>query len=559
MRRLLALVFSCVIAIATVWTADAATPTRGGDARAPVAHVLPADAPNVLLIVADDQPPSMFNRTTMPTVFSQLIDQGVRFDRAYVNSSVCCPSRAEMLTGLFEHHTGVGDNGTKLTRPTIVPALHEAGYQTAIAGKYLNSESCSVRRKEFDLWVCQQHGPPSGLTLQNPTLFVDGRWQSYRGWTPQIEADFLARWIRGSATDRPFFAMYTPTTPHLPANDFRYRTLKVPPYSPASLAEDTRTSGKPFYMRRDPFDAATRARNVMRYEKMSRATRGLDESIKTILDSLGSRAENTIVFYISDNGFLLGEHQRVAKPAPYEEASHMPFVVRYPAAVPATSAFASTALVQNVDIPATVMDLAGTAWGADGRSLLPLLTGSRPTVRDAALLSWCRGTVTCKGGRPAGNMVEPQRSVPSYFGAVDDRYKYVEYISTEKELYDLQADPLEMTNQAGKPAYAAVETRMAAILRGLTAEPTPETTIATGRFGAFAGGTATFVYFTQSRLGTYQCRLDKDGTPGSWKACPVQTVTYSGLTRGSYVFNVRGANQFGVQDESPATRAFSVT
>ena len=80
------------------------------------------------------------------------------FKRAYVNTSLCCPSRAQIITGLYEHHTGVDTNAVPLERPTIVEALHDIGYRTMLAGKYLNSWACTPR-PEFDRWACV--GTPS--------------------------------------------------------------------------------------------------------------------------------------------------------------------------------------------------------------------------------------------------------------------------------------------------------------------------------------------------------------------------------------------------------------
>ena len=111
------------------------------------------DRPNILLIVADDQAWSTFSPKLMPSVYSQLVDQGVLFKRAYVNTSLCCPSRSQILTGLYEHDTGVDSNDVPLTRPTIVQALHDQGYHTMLAGKYLNSWPCDPR-PEFDRWAC---------------------------------------------------------------------------------------------------------------------------------------------------------------------------------------------------------------------------------------------------------------------------------------------------------------------------------------------------------------------------------------------------------------------
>src|SRR5439155_12126263 len=101
----------------------------------------------------------------------------------------------------------------------------------------------------------------------------------------------------------------------------------------------------------------------------------LDTSIETILSSLGSREDNTLVFYLSDNGFMYGEHRRWEKYVAYQEADHVPLVIRYPPLVPETQPFTTEALVQNIDIVPTIADILGIHWGADGTSLTPLLTG----------------------------------------------------------------------------------------------------------------------------------------------------------------------------------------
>ena len=120
------------------------------------AKAAPDARPNILLLISDDQAWSVFNRDLMPTVYGQLVDKGVLMRRAYVNTSLCCPSRAQILTGLYEHNTGVDANEIPLTRPTLPQALHDRGYRTMLAGKYLNSWPCEPR-PEFDRWVVHQH------------------------------------------------------------------------------------------------------------------------------------------------------------------------------------------------------------------------------------------------------------------------------------------------------------------------------------------------------------------------------------------------------------------
>lgn len=141
----------------------------------PFAEPTPASAgpsrPNILLIISDDQAWSNFSRRLMPAVFTDIVDRGALFTRAYASSSVCCPSRAEMFTGLYEHHTNVDSNMVPLLRPTVAMALHDAGYRTMMAGKYLNSWASCAPRPEFDRWSCvsTRIRPPTRRSIPGST------------------------------------------------------------------------------------------------------------------------------------------------------------------------------------------------------------------------------------------------------------------------------------------------------------------------------------------------------------------------------------------------------
>ena len=204
-----------------------------------------APRPNILLLVSDDQAWSTFSRDLMPSTYRDLVDQGVLFKRAYVNTSLCCPSRAQILTGLFEHHTGVDANAVPLDRPTIVQALHDTGYRTMLAGKYLNSWETCGPRPEFDRWDCVSTPLPSSYSLLNPWINEDGTWVQRSGYQTDILADDVVHFIQSTPDDQPFFAMYTPTSPHLPADDFRYDSMSVsPPHGPA-FDQNTLTAKSP--------------------------------------------------------------------------------------------------------------------------------------------------------------------------------------------------------------------------------------------------------------------------------------------------------------------------
>lgn len=535
-------------AVASLAVAYPAIPGRAGRLDPP------SNRPNILIVMADDQAMQNFTRTLMPTVFSELVDKGVTFNRAYDTSGLCCPSRAEILTGLYEQHTGVDTNSTGLSRPTIVQTLRDLGYRTSLTGKYLNSWPCDAR-PEFDQWVCVGSGQ-SSYSLTDPMVNLNGTWQRITGYTTDILASYAVDFINSTPTDQPFFEMYTPTSPHLPANDPRCATIPVTPWRPPSYNEDTTSDGKPAYEQRPALSPSEVQWFDQEYKVMTQAVPCLDTSISTVLDSLGSREQNTLVIYMSDNGFLYGEHRRRDKEVAYEEADHVPLVIRYPALVPEDQPFATDALVNYVDIASTIADLLQIKWGADGLSVVPLLTQQSQSIRDGTLLEHCQGVnYPCTPPYLQFGISEP----PSINAIVTAQYKYIENYTGEKELYDLTADPYELVNLDGNPSYQTTEADLATELAALRAPPPTDTTIATGPQGMLDSRVASFTYFSQSRLATYQCRLDVNGVPGVWAPCGAGGNTVGPLADGDYTFEVYGTDEYGVADPAPDTRSFTVS
>jgi arylsulfatase A-like enzyme len=543
-----------VALLAAVWGTELVGSPAPPAAAAPLDPGVVSQPPNVLLLISDDQSWSNFNRTLMPNVFGELVDRGVVFPRAYVDSSLCCPSRAEIMTGLYEHHTGVDTNDAGLVHPTIINALKSLGYRTALAGKYLNSWPCTPR-PEFDEWACMGHGK-STYSLTNPTLNINGTWTKYTGYTTDILADRLVSFMNNTPADQPFFGMYSPTSPHLPANDDRCSGYPVAQWRPPSYGEDTISTGKPAYMRRPPLGPTEVSAFDGGYTTMTQAVSCLDGSMGTILDGLGSRAANTLVFYISDNGFLFGEHSRVGKGVPYEEATRVPFAVRFDPWLSPSGPFASDALVQNIDIAATIAEAVGFRWSADGVSLAPLIKGQVTSIRSDALLEGCQGL---SGYLCTGFTLQYGRSFPPpWAGVVTTQDKYVEYANGDKELYDLVADPDELVNRAGDPAFVATQANLASRLSALRAPSPVDTTIATGPSGTIHTRVATFTFFSQSRYATYQCRLDVNGSVGAWGVCNTGSKTVGPLAAGNYTFRVVGKDENGHQDSTPDARSFEI-
>lgn len=539
-RRFVA-VSLAVLALSAVLPARAQVPDQASQ----------APRPNILVIVTDDQAWSVFNRQTMPNVYDRIVDRGILFERAYVNTSQCCPSRAAILTGTYAHHNGVDGNSVKLLHPTFAEMLHDEGYRTMLAGKYLNSWPCKPRA-EFEVLACVR-GANEHAPLVDPVVYRDGERKRKKGYQTEILARILSKEIQATPFDQPFAAIYSPTSPHMPANDNRYRSMPVAPYRPGNFDKAPAGGTAPSYATRRPLRQAEIDKIDMTYRKMTRATRGLDDSIGRLLDSLESRLDNTIIFFISDNGYLYGEHRLRHKVAPYEESTRVPFAVSYPAMMGGSAGNGSQALVQNVDIAPTIAELVGRAWGADGVSLTPLFRSPQAAVRDAALIENCQGIkYPCHGIASRGS-----RIIPSFWGVVTDRYKYVEYLTGHKELFDLQSDPYELVNLTGDESHSTVKQALAQRLLLLRRPPAPETTMVAGPRGESPEGDVAFRYFSQHRDTAFVCRLNVGDTAGAWRSCNRFEQAFTGLLPGTYEFEV--AAQFnGLSDPTPAVRSFEV-
>ncbi len=525
------------------------TPTFGPPTSIPPTV---AGKPNILVLVADDQSFHLFDRQLMPHLFADIVDQGVNFSRAYVNVSQCCPSRASILTGLYAHHTGVQSNkepldGTSPVRIEFPRVLQSIGYRTMLAGKYLNSEPCDPQ-PGWTQWVCG-----TNTTEIDPRLNINGTAQKFQGPSSQILAKDVIQFINADTNpDHPFFVYYAPKDPHLPANDPRGANLHIPFYNPPSFNTQPNPLTKPTWAQLPPLAGAALTTSMQNYKHMAQQIPPLDGDIHTILQALGPRAQSTLVIYISDNGFLYGEHRMVDKNQPYEESVRVPMAIRYPKLLPATQPFSSSALVENVDIAPTIMQLVGIPWGADGHSLVPLLQRQVTSVRDAALIQWC-----AEEAKPC-HAEQGSSRPPPFWGAITDRYAYISYNTGEQELYDLQQDPYEQTNLAANPAARAQLVLMKTTLNRLKAPPPPDTTIALGPSGTVSGPTVSFAFFSQDRSTDFRCSLSGP-TKSAEQACHGGTVTYPGLAAGSYTFSVRAVASNGNTDPTPATRTFTLT
>lgn len=430
--------------------------------------------PNIVLILTDDQ--RYDDDWVLTTVQSELAAKGVKFINASVVNPWCCPSRASILTGKYSHGTDVYRNtpphgGFSTFKPrdqsTLATWLNAAGYRTGLVGKYLNGYKSTYKPPGWNKWVafcCDEAN--EGGEYYNYDLIMDGVKKHYGSTPADYSTDVLAAeaisFINSTPSTQPLFLYFAPFAPHgdpIPAVRHKNAFKGYQFFSPPSRNEAD-VSDKPAYIRSTPLLSAAKLQG---YDASRRKALGtllaVDEAVKGILDSLTEtgRLSNTMVVFMSDNGFSRGEHRWVKKQAPYEEDIRVPLTVRYDPMISAPRTDTNFAL--NIDLAPTFAALAGVAApGADGSSLLPLLSSPNSPWRSDFLIEHLKG-----GGGD---------TVPSYCAVRNLTHSYVQYQTGEEELYDINADPYQLQNRASDPQFVPLRESLRSRVKELC-KPTP--------------------------------------------------------------------------------------
>jgi N-acetylglucosamine-6-sulfatase len=448
-RRALLGVLACLGSFLAVGCSGPTTPQEE-EAEAP------ATQPNIVFVLADDL--DYASAQKMPEIGSLLVEGGAAFEEAFVSHPVCCPSRATILTGLYDHNHDVLSNEPPSggfekfvseghEEGSIAVGLQGGGYQTAFFGKYLNGYPAGDPTHVPPGWD-EWYGKLDGQKLYDYSINENGEEVSYGS----EEEDFFTDVLSGQATDfvrcaapddRPFFAYIAPTAPHGPATPaerhegaFEGETAPKPP----SFDEED-VSDKPSWRQETERFSEEEISEIDAYHQQRlESMLAVDEMVGSLVEELetAGELENTYIVFTSDNGWLAGEHRlKEGKDRAYEESARVPLFVRGPI-VPAESKMEKLAL--NTDFAPTFAELAGLEFGgADGRSLAPLMRGENPPWRSMVLLE--------------GFVGKKDR----VFGAVrTEAHKYVEYGNGEEELYDLTNDPyeLESIHETADPSLA---------------------------------------------------------------------------------------------------------
>ena len=401
------------------------------------------ERPNIVVIMTDDQ-----DNDSLPVMRHLLSFIGggwVNFTAAFANDAKCCPSRATFLTGQYSHHHGVTANGRGFNlddSSTLAVWLDQAGYYTGLVGKYLIGFPWDLRKN---------YVPPGWDVFDHSYKPVD------------VQTKSALAFLDGAPAGEPFFLYLAYTAPHhTAAPPERYQDIDVyiPPRRPNFNEEDV--SDKPLWVRREPLlsEAVIREWDKERANSQ-RELLAIDDGVLAIMEKLAARGDldNTYVIFLGDQGFSWGSHRWIYKNCPYVECSRFPLLIR----VPRGDNRVEPRLVSNADLAPTIAELAGATMAGrepDGRSFAELLRNPATVWAEGVLLERHHGDDA------------------SRFYAVQTTWNmYAEYLNGDVELYDMVADPYQMSNVVDDPAYVAVRAEMDALLDGLLAgEPLPTPT-----------------------------------------------------------------------------------
>lgn len=428
------------------------------------------ERPNIVVILTDDQ--DIDSLPVMRKLMAYPEGSWVSFSNAFINDSICCSSRATILTGQYDSNNGVMKNnqGNKLDDENTLPVwLDEAGYETALIGKYLNGFPWNFGR---------DYVPPGWDVFMGPRDVEEESVDAFTG----LALDFLEN------TSSPFFLYLSYMAPHYPADPpARYANADVYVPPPHPNVNEADVSDKPNWVRSMPLlNTTTIALWQKEQVKSQRELLAIDDGVQQIVDMLkaNGQLDNTLIIFLGDNGMSWGSHRKIGKWCPYEECSRVPFLVRYPGQV---GNRVEEGFVSNVDIAPTLAAFAGVqpTIPQDGRSFLPLLAEPGAPWKDEVLL---------------------ERHVGSkYYGIRVPGWTYVEYVKGERELYDLNADPYQLQNLAYTPGYeskvAELSVRLAE-LRGIY--------VIAGRITSPAGQGLSGVLIADSR--GHETRTAADGS-----------------------------------------------
>jgi len=424
-------------------------------------------ARNVLFILVDDQRYDAMSCLGHPFLETPAVDSlaanGVRFSNAYVTTSLCSPSRASILTGLYAHTHRVVDNQTEMNHDLVTfnETLQAAGYETAFIGKWHMGNETDSPRPGWSHWVSfvgQGHYYPTLPNGKIAQLNVDGKYVPQTQYITDELTDYALDWLdKQRDRQKPWMLYLSHKAVHsdfVPArrHEGNFANVKLPD-APSTQgteldqlrpmwARNQRNSwhGAEFPLHHQIGTTETLCRRY--YESLL----SVDESTDRLLDYLRDtgQLDSTVIIYMGDNGFIWGEHGLIDKRTAYEPSVRVPFLVHCPEMFP--SGRVVPEMVANIDVAPTILEIAGipeSDWPSmQGRSIVPLATGEpvdgwrNEIIYEYFWERWAPST-------------------PTIHALVTPRWKYVRAYGVwdVPELYDTQSDPHELRNLFNDPEH----------------------------------------------------------------------------------------------------------
>lgn len=461
------------LVVAALWATAAAW-----SLESPIVAVAePARRPNVLFILTDDQRWDALGVAGNPHLKTPHIDrlarEGVYFPNAFCTTSLCSPSRATILSGLYAHSHKVTNNFTEypLDLPSFPRQLQKSGYHTAYIGKYHMGEENDDQRPGFDHFVTHRG---QGKYFDTEFRVNGGDRQVRAGYYTHVVTQMALDWLK-QPREKPFLLMLGHKAPHSfytpePRYAAAFNDVKVEYPASAFQLDDkptwfrTRLStwhgiyGPLFDFRKKFPDSSPAA--VKDFEAMTRAywatLLSVDDSVGKLYTHLKQTGEldRTLIIFTGDNGLLNGEHGMVDKRTMHEASIRVPLIARYPGLTATDKPRVVEQMVLHTDLAPTILDLCGAPAlpKTHGASWKKLAQGEAVPWRKA----WCYSY----------NYEKQFPYTPNVRGVRTDRFKYIRYPQGGKpfapdtdrdqhleELYDLKADPLETKNLINSPAH----------------------------------------------------------------------------------------------------------
>ncbi len=417
-----------------------------------IAATIP-DQPNIVMVFVDDQSKGMMD--ALPTVQSQIAAKGTTYSNAVVPTSLCCPSRTSLLTGLYSNQSGVFGNNPKMLGGydvfkangneyrTLPVKMEQSDYVTGMFGKVMNGfdpQTGDARMPGWDRAILSSNiGSHYDYSVSSDAF--PGELGMDPGALQQVErvseysttffGERVTEFIEEVPADKPLFALFTPMAPHSPyqfEDKYANAGLSATAFFNDPTLNEKKVKDKPHYVAsRKRWSDQKVLEGAQSWVSQSKMLRSIDDQVAEIIATLRreDRLDNTILIYSSDNGYHFGQHRLSRKNTPYRSATDVDLIVRGPNI--ARGAIDNRLVTANIDVSATILRAAGLPNSTSGIPLGDPLT---------------RAGIPMMASREKNKVSERK----AYCGFRTSNSVFIRYATGEEEFYRLGKDPYMLKN-----------------------------------------------------------------------------------------------------------------